>query len=162
MSTAVTASFTNTHTKPLRQSNLWDPLLGKPECYMPKLFISGISSVCFVSIDQVCRKSPENVRCLRWGTWETRNPSYLCSLNLALAKVWLDLKPSSPAGFLGEQYSALDGRMDHSFTCLRVNRGSTGSTGTVLAPPGVLQLGTTKLARKTSVHHHRLGTTPVL
>lgn len=162
MTTAVTASFTNTGTKPLRQSNLWGLLLGKSECFMPKFFVSGISIVCFVSIDQVCRKTPENVKRLRSGTWETWNPGYLCSLNLARVKVWLDLKSLSPAWFLGERYAALDGRTDHSFTCLQVNRGNTGSTGTVLVPPLVLQLGTSKLARKTSVRHHRLGTTHVL
>ena len=41
----------------------------------------------------------------------------------------------------------------------RVNRGSTGSAGTVLVPPLVLQLGTTgQLVGKTGVHHYSLGT----
>lgn len=69
--TAVTASFTNTSTKPLRQSNLWDPLLGNSECFMPKSFVSGMFMVRFLSIDQVCWKTPENVKQLRSGTWET-------------------------------------------------------------------------------------------
>lgn len=160
--TAVTASFTNTSTKPLRQSNLWDPLLGNSECFMPKSFVSGMFMVRFLSIDQVCWKTPENVKQLRSGTRETWNPSYLCSLNLACVKVWLDMKSSSPAWFLGEQCSALDGRMDSSFTFPWVNRGSTGSTGTPLVPVLVLQLGTTQLARKSRVCHRILGTTGVL
>lgn len=112
MTSAVTASSTNTGTKPLRQSNLWDPLLGKSECFMPELFLSGMFMMSFVSIDQVCRKTPENVKRPRLGTWEIWNPSYLCVLNLAHVKVRLDLKSSSPAWFLGEQYCAPDGRTD--------------------------------------------------
>lgn len=70
MTSAVTASSTNTGTKPLRQSNLWDPLLGKSERFMPELFLSGMFMMSFVSIDQVCRKTPENVKRPRLDTWE--------------------------------------------------------------------------------------------
>lgn len=75
MTTAVTASFTNTSTKPLRQSNLWNPLLGKSEHFMPKLFVAGMFMVRFVSIDQVCRKTPENVKHL--GNVKLESPMQL-------------------------------------------------------------------------------------